>query len=50
MKTYEARIFERAEHWHFDTTVAAESIEAARTKLRKQYPAKEYSVGTVYPR
>lgn len=36
-QTYEARIWEKAEHWYFYTTVKATSEAEARALLAKSY-------------
>lgn len=44
MLTFEARIWEKAEHWTFDTTVQADSDKQARELLQKEYPKRFYSI------
>lgn len=43
-KHFEARIWEKAEHWTFDTTIDAKDEVEARNLLKKDYPAKDYSI------
>lgn len=40
-------MFERAEHWTFDTTVKATNIAAAYKALRKDYPQRDYRIVSV---
>lgn len=44
---FEARIYEKAEHWTFDTTVQAKDENDAYKVLRKEYPKSEYSIQSV---
>jgi hypothetical protein len=44
---FEARMYEKAEWWEFDTTIDAESEEQAYKKLRREYPKSEYSIRSV---
>jgi len=44
LKTYTATLYEKAEHWTLDVTIRAETIEQAWIELRKNYPARHYSV------
>lgn len=46
--TYEARIWEKKEHWHFDATVEAASEKEAFDLFRKEYPARTHKVGQIY--
>lgn len=41
---FEARIYEKAEHWTFDTTVDAKDEADARRLLSKEYPKSEYTI------
>jgi hypothetical protein len=47
LKTYEVRLWEKAEHWFFDTSVKATDIVAARAALLKDYPRKDYSINDI---
>jgi hypothetical protein len=47
MQNFEARIWEKAEHWTFDVTLEATDEVAARAQLKKDYPARSYSVRSV---
>ncbi len=47
MKTFEARIWEKAEHWYFDTTIEAADEADAWKKLTKDYPKRSYSIRSV---
>jgi len=44
MKTFEARIWEKAEHWTFDTQIEAKDESDARAKLAREYPRRSYSI------
>jgi len=44
MKTYDVRVWEKAEHWHFDISVKATDIVAARKALLKDYPKRDYAI------
>lgn len=44
---FEARIWEKAEHWSFDTTVDAKDEADARKKLLRDYPRSEYTIQEV---
>jgi hypothetical protein len=44
LKTYDVRIWEKAEHWHFDITVKATDIVSARNALLKDYPRRDYAI------
>lgn len=41
---FEVTIWEKAEHWAFETTVRAQDETAARKQIAKDYPAKAYSI------
>ena len=45
--TYEAMIYEKAEHWTFDVTVKAESDADAWKLLAKDYPKRSYAIRDV---
>lgn len=45
--TFEARIWEKAEHWYFDVVVIAIDETAAREQLLKDYPRRNYSIREV---
>ena len=47
MNTYEARIWEKAEHWYFYAKIEAKDERDAYIRLRKEWPAKEYSISQV---
>lgn len=49
LQTYEAVIWEKAEHWTFDTTIKASSEQEAWRLLAKDYPKRSYSVRSVHP-
>lgn len=44
MKTFEARIWEKAEHWYFDTKIEAADEEAAWVQIKKEYPKRSYNI------
>ncbi len=44
---FEARVYEKAEHWHFDTTIEAKDETDAYRILKKEYPQKEYTIQSV---
>jgi hypothetical protein len=50
MKTYDVRIWERAEHWHFDITITATDVVAARAALLKDYPKRSYTITDIRER
>ncbi len=45
---FEARIYEKAEHWSFDTTVDAKSEEEARKILLRDYPKSSYTIQSIH--
>jgi hypothetical protein len=47
MKTFEIRVWEKAEHWYFDTQIEASDEAAAWRQARKEWPKREYSVRDV---
>ena len=49
LQTYEAVIWEKAEHWTFDTTIKASSEQEAWKLLAKDYPKRSYSVRSLQP-
>jgi hypothetical protein len=44
MLTFEARIWEKAEHWSFDVKIEAINEDAAWQQVRKDYPHRSYSI------
>jgi len=44
MKRYDVRIWEKAEHWYFDVTIAAPNLVAARQELMRDYPPRSYTI------
>ena len=44
MIKFEVTIYEKAEHWTFETTVFAADETAARKQVAKDYPRKDYSL------
>ena len=48
--TFEARIWEKAEHWYFDVVVTATDETAARKQLAKDYPRRDYSIREIRAR
>jgi len=44
MFTFEATIWEKAEHWTFEITVQAKDETEARKRIKAEYPASKYSV------
>ena len=44
MRTFEATIWEKAEHWTFYVNVKAVDETEARALLIKQYPVKHYTI------
>jgi hypothetical protein len=47
MATFEARIWEKAEHWYFDVKIDAANETAARVQLLKDYPRRSYVIREV---
>jgi hypothetical protein len=47
-KTFEARIWEKAEHWTFDITIRAEDEKEARTQLLRAFPRRSYTIQSIY--
>ena len=48
-KRYELTIWEKAEHWTFQSTIEAKDERDARAKGLKEYPAKKYSIRDIRP-
>lgn len=48
LKKFGAVIWEKAEHWTFETTVQAADERDAYAKLMKEFPSKRYTVRQVY--
>ena len=44
LKTFEARIWEKAEHWYFYAKTEAKDERDAYVQFKKEWPAREYSV------
>lgn len=44
LQKFEARIYEKAEHWNFDTTIDAKDEADARRILNKEYPKSAYTI------
>jgi hypothetical protein len=44
LRTFEARIWEKAEHWYFYATIEATDETEARKQLAKEYPRRSYSI------
>jgi hypothetical protein len=44
MTKFEVTLWEKAEHWTFETVVRAQDEAAARKQVAKEYPAKEYRI------
>lgn len=47
MKRFTATIWEKAEHWTFETSLSATDEAAARAELRRDYPARAYTIREV---
>jgi hypothetical protein len=47
-KTFEARIWEKAEHWTFDVTIRAGSEKEAREQLLRDFPRRSYTIQSIY--
>ena len=47
-KTFEARIWEKAEHWTFDITIRAENEKEARAQLLRDFPRRDYTIQNIY--
>jgi hypothetical protein len=47
MKYFDVRIWEKAEHWYFDTTIEAKDERDAWKVALKEYPKREYNVREV---
>jgi hypothetical protein len=45
LKTFEVRIWDKAERWSFDTTIEAKDEFTAVAKARKEYPNKGFLKG-----
>lgn len=50
VRRFEVRVWEKAEHWHFDTEVEARDEAHAWSVARREYPAREYSIRDVRAR
>lgn len=48
-RMWEARIYEKAEHWSFDVNIKAKDEAEAYKLLGKDYPKKEYTIQSVRP-
>jgi len=46
-RTYEAEIWERAEHWSFFVTIRAESEEEAHDQLLRDFPRRDYRIRSI---
>ena len=47
MKYFDIRVWEKAEHWRFDTTIEAKDEADAWKVARREYPKRDYSVHEV---
>jgi hypothetical protein len=47
MAKHDLIIWEKAEHWTFDTTIKATSEQEARNLLAKDYPKRSYPISRV---
>ena len=47
-KTFIAEIWEKAEHWTFETSIRADSREEAFKQLLKDFPRKSYTVRNIW--
>jgi len=43
-KTFEATIWEKAEHWEFYTTIRADTREEAAAQLLRDFPRRSYTI------
>jgi hypothetical protein len=50
MKTFEVRIWEKAEHWSFDINIEATDEKAALIQLRKDYSPRSYRIQDIRER
>jgi hypothetical protein len=48
LKTFEAKIWEKAEHWYFEATVVAEDEVLAWRMFLKDYPPRSYTVSRMH--
>jgi len=48
LKQWIGDIYEKAEHWSFETRVEAPTAEEAMAQLKKDYPKREYTVRGVF--
>ena len=44
MKYFAVRVWEKAEHWHFDVTIEAADEKDAWKVARRDYPRRDYSI------
>jgi hypothetical protein len=44
MKHFDIRVYEKAEHWYFDTTIDAKDECDAWKVAKKDYPRREYRI------
>jgi hypothetical protein len=44
MKYFDIRVYEKAEHWYFDTTIDARDERDAWKVAQKEYPRREYRI------
>jgi hypothetical protein len=47
MKYFDVRIWERGEHWYFDTTIEAKDEKDAWKVAQREYPRRHYSIHEV---
>lgn len=47
MLTFTITVWEKAEHWVFEATIEAESLDAAWKAARRDFPKREYSIRDV---
>jgi hypothetical protein len=49
VQKFEVRVWEKAEHWYFYSTVEAKDERDAWVQARKEWPKKEYRISDVRP-
>ncbi len=49
MRRFEVTIWDKREHWTFETTIEAQNEREAHTKAAKQYGRRGFSIRRVHP-
>jgi hypothetical protein len=47
-RTFEATIWEKAEHWTFEVTIRAENEKEAMAQLLRDFPRRDYTIRGIY--